>query len=271
MDSKRSLGILVVPNLRSSAVKASRMIEEKNDVHTLFLHEPQNIETYVRRYSEGRISFEAMVEEVRNSKLVPEPIGSWLYTSEPILRALPRLHRQRGKLSVFCYQDTDQFRKTSSLAADIALLTYRATAVGKIDIKEWMDLLSDFIETRRLALPKDAQYIQNHSCESGNLCLHGLGVKQLKSFLDGAFEKIEVRCVESFYRFTPLEMLYAKLSRRAELEGVEELVKSHLQYVNRYVLRNLNRDIAHYRWLLDREPSLRNKIPDNQVEQMRVL
>jgi len=271
MRLRSSLDILLVPNLRSSAIKASRIVEDKDDIHALFLSEPQDLERYVRRLVRGQLSFEVFVEQVKSSKLVPEPIGGWLYTSEPILRSLSRLHKHRSELAIFCYRDTETFQETSNVATKIAMMTYRSSAVGKIEAKEWVEAISELSVRRREAIFKEAQYIESHAGNLGNLCLSGLDGRELMNLLSRAFEKINIRCVEGFYRFTPIQMLQARLSRSITEREVEELVKCHLEYVNRYVLRSENRDVAHYRWTLDKEPWLRNRIHACEVEQMKVL
>ncbi|MEM3003850.1 MAG: hypothetical protein QXK96_00940 [Candidatus Bathyarchaeia archaeon] len=267
---KGSLEILIVPNLRSSAVKASRIVEDRDDIQVLFLPEPQALEPYARRLASGNMSFKDFVEKVQSLKLLPEPIGSWLYVSEPILRALPRLKKNRSELDIHCYQETRSVQEEFNFATEIALLTYRSSVTGEVKVKEWIEVLSDLKVMRQVTISREADYIRSHSGASGNLCLSGLNAKDLRSHVERGFREVRVKSVENFYYFTPLEILQSKLSKISEVE-IAELLKLHLEYVNQYILKSRNRDIAHYLWVADKVPWLRSTIKTRQIGQMKIL
>ncbi|MBS7622206.1 hypothetical protein KEJ39_00830 [Candidatus Bathyarchaeota archaeon] len=246
------------------------MVEDRDDVQVLFLPEPQALEPYVRRIASGSISFEDFVEKVQSSKLVPEPIESWLYVSEPILRALPRLERNGRRLDIRCYQETRSLQEEFNFATEIALLTYRSSVTGEVEVEKWIEVLSDLKTMRQVTVSREAEYIRSHSSSSSNLCLSGLNAKDLRDHIQRGFREVRVKCVENFYHFTPLEILQSRLSKISKME-IEELLKLHLEYVNQYVLKSRNRDIAHYLWVADKVPWLRNKITTCQIEQMKIL
>jgi hypothetical protein len=122
----------------------------------------------------------------------------------------------------------------------------------------------------QVTVSREADYIRSHSAASGNLCLSGLNAKDLRSRVEGGFREIRVKCVENFYHFTPLEILQSRLSKISEVE-IQELLKLHLEYINQYILKSRNRDIAHYLWVADKVPWLRSKVTTCQIEQMKIL
>ncbi|MBS7650218.1 hypothetical protein KEJ35_02510 [Candidatus Bathyarchaeota archaeon] len=263
--------ILIVPNLKTSSVKASRVIQSEEYVEKIFLPEPERLEPYIKTYGKERISYEDFVGRVRDSRLIPEPLGSWLYTFEPILMGISQLLRRNKALEIICYKDAEDLERASRFSSEIALLTYRSNVSGRINIDDWIYTISEYMVSSEDMLLREAQRIIAMAGDSGNIVLSGLGGKELKRLLSGSLN-IQLECVEKFYHFTPIEILQTVVVR-GDIDRcyIESLVRCHLEYVNRYVLRSWNRDVAYYRWVYDKIPRLRSCLCEFEIEELKVL
>jgi hypothetical protein len=263
--------ILIVPNLKTSSIKASRIIQSEANIERIFLPEPEGLEPYIKAYGRGRISYEDFIDGVRGSGLIPEPIGSWLYTFEPILMGLSQILKQNKSLEIFCYKDAEELERASRLSSEITLLTYRSNVSGRINVDDWIRTISEYMVGREDALSREAQRIIAMTGDSGNIVLSGLGGKELKRLLSGPLN-IQIQCVEKFYHFTPIEILQTVIVRGdVDRCYIESLVRCHLEYVNSYVLRSWNRDLAYYRWVDDKIPRLRSCLREFEIEELKVL
>ncbi|MGQ9543325.1 MAG: hypothetical protein ACUVTM_04465 [Candidatus Bathyarchaeia archaeon] len=272
MGSASSLKIIMVPNLKSSSIKAVRMIQAEAHIERVFLPEPKKLESHIRAYVKGGITYRDFIGRVKDLKLVPEPLNCWLYTFEPILMGLSQVSGQNRSLDIICYRDTADLEMDSRFTSEITLLTYRTNVSGRINVDDWISLISEFALSRRESLSKEARCIVTRAGYSGNMVLSGLGGKELKRMLTRAFDNVQIQCAERIYYFTPMEVLQSKLARgTVNREEVEELVRCHLEYVNRYVLRSWNRDFAYYSWVNDKMPWLRYLLPSSGIGELRVL
>ena len=87
-----SLLLVLSPNLKTSSMKTSRLLEVVGACFdTLLLNLPLEMEEELIRLVSGSMSIDEFVEEARRRHLMPEPIGMWEYSIRPILEALPRL------------------------------------------------------------------------------------------------------------------------------------------------------------------------------------
>ncbi|MBS7627176.1 hypothetical protein KEJ51_09145 [Candidatus Bathyarchaeota archaeon] len=263
--------ILIVPNLKTSSVKASRIIQSGEYVEKIFLPEPEGLEPWIKAYGRERISYEDFVGRVRDSGLIPEPLESWLYTFEPILMGISQVLRQNKALDIFCYKDAEGLERASRFSSEIALLTYRSNVSGRINIDDWIHTVSEYVVGSEDVLLREAQRIIATAGDSGNIIISGLAGKELKRLLSGSLN-IQLQCVEKFYHFTPIEILQTVIvGGNIDRCYVESLVRCHLEYVNRYVLRSWNRDVAYYRWVYDKIPHLRSCIREFEIEELKVL
>lgn len=263
--------IVAAPNLRISRMKVSRYLKETN-YDTLLLDFPRNLENLTRELAGGELSYESFIEEVKERQLMPEPIESWTYTAEPLLRSLPKLKSRRPELELYCYEDVNYTKTFSKIATKITQLTLRANITGKIDIEEWKDALREEVDYRWEALNEEANLI----CEIAgqeSICTSGLDGEELKQRLIEKGCQINLVKIEESYCPTPLEILKGKLAKGdVENEEAERLVKKHLKYVKRYILTSKTRDQAYFRWVYDEFPESREKIDVEEVEYLdRIL
>jgi hypothetical protein len=98
-----TIEVLVAPSLRISWMKMIAHLK-KAKYDRLFLNFSQNLERLVTELSEGRLGFEVFIEKIMEQKLVPEPVGSWMYTAEPLLKSLKKL---KAGSRIHCYRDVE--------------------------------------------------------------------------------------------------------------------------------------------------------------------
>jgi len=265
-----AIAILAAPNLRTSYVKIAERLKGL-DYDALFLNLPENLEPLVRDLVEKRLSYGALIEEVRERKLVPEPVTGWRYTAEPLLKSLTGAKLHKSGLELYCYKDVNYNIISASISGKIALLTFRAQITGKVNIEDWKRIFRKGIECEREALKREVDSIDEkagHECS----CVSGLGGENLERFLKEKGHSVNLTNIEEFYHPTPLEILEERLAKEDDPnEEVEELIREHLEYVRDYILKSRNRDQAYYQWVYDKVPSLRPKIDSEEIKHLDAL
>jgi len=265
-----AIEILVAPNLRTSYMKMVKHLRELS-YDSLLLNFPENLEPLVREIVENRLCYKAFIEEVREQKLVPEPIDGWRYTAEPLLKSLADLKLRRHKIECYCYKDTKYTRFSADTASKIALLTLRASITKKIDLEDWKNILRDATKHKREALEEEVDSIHEKSSNECS-CASGLDGDQLEQCLIERGRRVNLTNIEEFYHPTPLEILEERLAKGDMPDKeAEELIKNHLEYVKNYILTSKNRDQAYYQWVYDNVPSLRPKIDPEEIRHLDVL
>jgi hypothetical protein len=249
-----SIRVFFKPGLRGSSLKLVRSLGEQLGVDALFLDLPRSLEAIIRGLEEGDMSYEEALREMERRRLLPEPINSWIYTHEPLIRGLPRL-RYGENFKIYCYKDTKALFHLAKIATDIACLTLRCSVTGRVDVEEWMELLREAAHERWDALEDEVFYISKRAVGARSICLSGIDGRSLAERLRVEGFKVELRSVEDTYYYTPLEILEGLLERGgAGEEEVERLVKCQVEYIRDYVVRSRNRDEAYYRWRHDKIP-----------------
>ena len=265
-----AIEILAAPSLRTSWKKMAAHLE-KVSYDRLFLNFPQNLEGIITELSEGKLSYEDFIENIEEERLVPEPVGSWAYTAEPILRSLEELKLRNPLLKIHCYREVDYDRLSAKVASDIAALTLRTSITGKVDVERWKETVKERIERKSAALKDEANFIHEMASHF-SACSSGLDGELLKQYLSEKGEKVNLINMEELYHPTPLETLEGRLARE-ELpdEEVIKLVREHVKYIRDYILMSKNRDQAYYQWAYDKIPSAREKIDLIKIEYMDIL
>lgn len=72
----------------------------------LCLEFPQEVEKYIRQYSEGERSYNRLMKVLRDSGAVSRPFESGY---EPIFRTLPKLNGSVNSFGVYCFEEFDIF------------------------------------------------------------------------------------------------------------------------------------------------------------------
>jgi len=265
-----TIEILVAPSLRISWIKMVAHLKKAN-YDRLFLNFPQNLEHLVTKLSQGRLAYEDFIDKVREEKLVPEPMGSWMYTAEPVLKSLKELKSWKVILKIHCYKDVEHNQLSAKIAGDIAALTLQTSLTEKVNVEEWKGTVVEGMERKQEALRAEADFIHERA-SNYSVCVSGFDEKSLKRRLIEDGEEVSLTNLEEFYYPTPLETLEERLME-GDLpdEEVRELVRDHVEYVRNYVLRSRNRDQAYYQWVYDKVPALRQKVDPREIKSLDAL
>lgn len=257
--------ILAAPNLKISWMKMRSYLRGAN-YDSLFLNFPQNLENLIVELSNGKLTLEDFIDIVKERKMLPEPVGSWIYVVEPILKSLRELKQLKPNMEIFCYRDVEYSRISMQIASEIAILTLRTSITGKVNVKEWKSLLIKGIGYRWKALKVEADFIHERTSHY-SICTSDLYGELLKQSLERKGEEVDLVNVEEFYHPTPLEILEERLMKEDVLdEEVGKLIGEHLEYVRDYILKGKNRDQAYYRWAYNKVPLIRQRISLEEIK-----
>ncbi|MCS7097789.1 MAG: hypothetical protein NZ922_02280 [Candidatus Methanomethyliaceae archaeon] len=220
--------VLLVPNLRKSYEKASLIIEESH-FDMLFLNLPRNTQYAISSYCSGKITLNELKE--RLNFLPPEPTNSWIYFFEPILKVL--------KHETYCYIESyDDFAKITS---EILVLTFRSIVTGKINLREWIELL------KPKSMDFEVEFI-SHRARGKCLCISDIHGWNLAHGIRKYDHKVSIKSVERLYFLKPLESL-CLLIERGKLDMAEALIKEHIKFISEFVLKSNNIDEAYFSWI----------------------
>ena len=261
-----SLLLVLSPNLKTSSMKASRLLEDIGvRFETLLLNLPVEMEEELMELASGSMSADEFVDEARRRRLIPEPVGAWEYSARPMLEALPRLEGRFPDLSARCYGSSEREFESVDEAVKIAKLTLRTALRGDVEVGEWRETLLQSLEVNREAREAEAEAIIERVGGS-SVCVSDMGGRGLRKSIKRSGIQVKTRYVERPYHFTPLMVLKRMMARGpVEDEEVGRLVRSHLEYIRSYVYRFDNRDRAYYEWVYDKVPWLRGKIDKEEI------
>ncbi len=242
--------VLLIPDLRRSVEKAIRFLESKSVLDLLLLDFPQTLERSVSKLAEYEISYEEFIRRIRRERTLPEPLESWTYLAEPILRVLPRLKLTKPELEVRCYTPAEAPFSYSEDALKIARLAYRAKATGKLDASHWKNTIMMILTRTRTYFEKAVTNVLLRARGRDVICFAGLDAFRLKRRIAEYLDRVTVRSIEPLYHRTPLEILLSCASRGdVNDDQVSMLALAHVEYLYEYVLRSRDRDEAHDRWV----------------------
>jgi hypothetical protein len=257
-----TIEILVAPNLRTSWIKVVKRLE-KGDYDMLFLNFPKNLEDLIVELAYDKLPSQDLIEEVRDKGLLPEPIGAWSYTAEPLLEFLAGIKYDKPYLEIRCYKDPNYTRIFADTASEIASLAFEARVTNKIKVEDWKLVLAKRIDRKLEALDSEAELIGANTI-GDCACLSGLDGRGLEIRL--VEHDVKLVYIDEWYHPTPLQILEEKLAKGdVPYEEAEKLIKGHLEFVD-YVLKSEDRDQAYYRWAYDKIPSIRRKIDFGEIE-----
>ena len=261
-----SLLLVLSPNLKTSSMKASRLLEDTGvRFETLLLNLPVEMEEELMELARGSLSADEFVDEARRRSVIPEPVGAWEYSARPILEALPRIERKFPGLSTRCYGSSEREFASVNAAVRIAKLTLRTVLRGSVEVEEWRETLLHSLEENREAREVEAEAIMERVGRS-SVCVSDMGGRGLRKSLKSSGILVKIQYVEKPYHFTPLMVLERMMARGpVEDEEVERLVRSHLEYIRSYIYRFDNRDRAYYEWAYDKVPWLKKKIEKAEI------
>jgi len=261
--------ILITHNLRLPNIMISNEIVNSNDYDTLFLNLYEELEPHVKELSQGKIAYEDFAKRISNSRIALQPVNSWLYPLEPIIRAIRKIGR-RG-INVYCYKDYKYEKRIHEITTEITILTAKSKIFGKINVEEWKRKIKERALIVDEALKVEARKI--HAKSMGlSICISNPSGYRLGEILSRMGNEVQVEEAMGCYYPTPLEEMEIKL-RSMELsdDEIKKYVKEHLEYVEKYVLTSENIDQAYYKWLYDKHPELRDAISLYEIEILKNL
>ncbi|MCX8175620.1 MAG: hypothetical protein N3E48_00085 [Candidatus Bathyarchaeota archaeon] len=250
----KKLLIVGFPKLRKSYVKVGSWIKSIR-YKALFLEFPRLLTDAVRSLGEG-LPYNYVLSEVKKQGLIPEPVGSWEYYAEPILKSIPQAKQNNPNMDIYCYRSSAYEKFSADMAVKITLLTLRSIITGKVDVREWKKILIEELRFSFKALEEEVEYITEVAKNyDANVCLSGLAAKNIENLTRKEGFDVEVKYFDTPYYYTPLEVLRNKLKEELE-EGrenpdhvFENLIKQHIYYIKNYILLSINPDDAYDKWL----------------------
>jgi len=237
------IDLLIVPSLRASAAKAAEVLTSLN-YRALFLNLPSNLQYLISEYALGNISLQEMLYKIESMRLIPEPVGSWLYLNEPLIEALKKLKKS---VKVYCYRDVDYHHMLTEASVKIASLALRVSVTNRVNVEEWIRILKGCC--RPEILEREAEFI-SFKTEDKSLCITSLSGFSIAKKLRKLGHRVKVRCVERLYCFKPIEILEAMLEKgKVSYEAAEGLIREHVEFIKDHVLTSKDPDEAYYSWL----------------------
>ena len=253
--------IILVPELRRSAVKAVSLLQDMSGLEVILLDLPETLEKEIGKLAAYEITYEELIRKIRQERLLPEPLESWTYLTEPVLRALPRLKLMRPELEVSCYTSSEAPFFAIENATKIARLAFRARATGRVKIDDWRSAITASLDRNQEVFDEEVSKLILRARGRDAACLAGLEAFRLKRRVAQHWDSATARSAEPFYHRTPLEMLLHLFSRgEVSDEQLSTLALAHVEYVYKYVLSSRDRDEAHSKWVKERIPNSRSRL-----------
>lgn len=258
--------IVIAPNLKLPNIRIAEQIIRSIEHDNILIHTYEELEPQVKALADGRIAYEKFIENISKSRLALQPIGSWLYSLDPILKAIERIKKINSNVEVYCYKDLRSEMKLHEISAQIFILTAKSKILGKINLKDWKKTLKQRITLRNRILETEAYKI-HEKAQGESLCTAGSSGFMLGEKLSQMGHKVELEDFMEEYYPTPLEELETKLSTgEVSDEETKVYIKEYLNYIENYILKSDNLDQAYYQWLYDNHPSIRSKISLEEIK-----
>ena len=180
--SMMSLDLILSPNLKTSGMKVSHLLQELGGGYeSLLLNLPREMEEGVMEFASEHISCDELVDEACRCRLILEPVGSWEYAIKPILEALPQLSRRFPNLRMYCYGSSEHEFASMGVAVRFARLTLKTALTGDVEVGEWRDALRrsldvdwDAIEAEAKNRQGGSRVSEQHNSAILNACSTGL-------------------------------------------------------------------------------------------------
>lgn len=260
------LNLILAANLKTSQMKTAQLLVENGSRYSnIFLPYPEEMEDTLQDLATGRTSFHDTVEDITARHIVPEPTATWIYTAEPILRALPEIRERHPHLQTHCVGDRKHMYASMDNSTAIACLTLNACITNRVEHEKWREALRDSIRLGGEEVKSMAWKTLEKAAE-GSILVCDLGDRPIKRVLVDAGLGVRATYVDEFYHFTPLSILERRLARGHVCDrDLEALVRGHSEYVRNYVYRYGSRDRAHYEWTYDKAGWLRRRLDRGEI------
>jgi hypothetical protein len=260
------LDLILAANLKTSQMKTVQLLMEKgNKYSNMLLPYPEEMEDTLQDLATGRTSFHDAVEDITARQMVPEPTATWIYTAEPILRALPDIRERHPHLQTHCVGDRKHMYASMDNSTAIACLTLNACITDRVEHEKWRRVLRDSIRLGGEEV-KGMAWRTLEKAADGSVLVCDLGDRPIRRALVEAGLGVRATYVGEFYHFTPLSVLERRLAGGHVCDrDLKALVRGHLEYVRNYVYRYGSRDRAHYEWTYDKVGWLRRRLDVGEI------
>lgn len=241
-----SVEILAAPELKVPREKVAQRLRKEKPRHIL-LRFPRTMEEYTAQFREG-LPYDYVMKELRESKIIPEPIKAWEYSAEPLLKALPQIE----ETEIHCYGDPLYTQEEIKNLVEVATLSLISSITNKIDTEKWRKLFEKDKESQELALRRETDLVitKTSSFES-SVCVANSNTGYLVSELKAEGFEVKVEYIGFSSSPTPLETLRREAAKEDTTdERIKELVRLHIKYIKEYVFTSRNPDEAYRRWVL---------------------
>jgi len=245
--------VLAVPKLRKSFMKAAIYLRETK-CNAILIPVPRTLQRFIEEYVLGA-PYEMLVEKIRSSKLISEPLAPWTRIIEPLLRALREMKHKPKQLDIFCYRDPNYEENSAETAVKISTLAFNVGSTGKIDLEAWRELLESELLMEAEALERETSFTVDVVKDySDTVFLSGVGGGLILKRLRTAGYDAQLEYIDLPYYFTPLQILRneVRLESKGRLlteDRMEKLIQEHVDYVREYILKSSDLDEAYLRWI----------------------
>lgn len=235
--------LLVNPGLRKGGERAAEVLRA-TQFDAVFLDLPLSLQSAVEEFIAGAARWAHL------SGLLTTLEGE-RRDLKPVLEALREANTRGAQISTYCYLGDEVAQGEREFAAEVAALTLRAAATGKVDVAEWRAAIMRYVEFNAAAAEEAAEILASLAGER-NACLVGLNWRRLSLGLRSRGHRVRAELTVSPYVMKPLEVLARKLAMGAEVPDneVKALVLDHVEYVSSFVLTSRDLDEAYERWLV---------------------
>ena len=264
--------IIAIPGFKTACLKALKiLLNLVPRIDCLFLDLPKELESDLRYFINGDLSYDGLVGEIRKRKIMPEPLSSWEYAHRSVIEFRPEVLRSSAGIELFCYGSTEDEFSSMDIASELTRMILRSYLSDTIDVNAWRSAVKKSIELGRRALDSEVKYIACRA-KGDSICLTDMGGFSMKRALSRVGIDVKMIYVETPYHHNPLSILKRKMDR-GELgdEDIERLVRCHIDYIREYVFKYENRDRAYYEWVLDNVAWMRKYINRKELAALKSL
>ena len=242
-----SVEILAAPELKVPREKVAQHLRKEKSGH-IFLRFPRTMEEYTAQFREG-LPYDYVMEELRKSKIIPEPIKAWEYSAEPLLKVLPQIE----ETEIHCYGDSLYTQEGIKNLIEVATLSLISSITGKVDTEKWRKLFEKDKESQKSALRREADLvITKTSSFENSVCVANSNTDYLISELKAEGFEVKVEYIGFSSSPIPLENLRREIAKEDTTdERIKELVRLHIKYIKEYIFTSKNPDEAYQRWVLE--------------------
>jgi len=153
-------------------------------------------------------------------------------------------------------------------ALELACLTLRSNITGRIEVEEWKTIIVDGLDEKCEELEREADFINREARERA-VSVTGYDGKGLEERLAQEGHEVTRKNVEELYHPRPIEVLEGKLGKGREKtpeKEVRKLIQEHLEYVREYILKNMTRDQAYWKWALNNFCDVHERYSPEEIE-----